>query len=161
MSVRFRLPAVLFVRVGVSLRRSLRMVCRPCRASVRAASISLGWVWLFGRFRCRRRPVAASVASAGVCRVRLSSSVVSRAAFRFCGFPLWTCGVRSPCRKEKRHTPSRVCRLPLRAVWSVVRQLPQGLRPRGLYAASRPRRRRPQSPCLWFPKLHGLPHLRR
>ena len=43
MSVRFRLPAVRFVRVGVSLRCPLRMVCRPCLASACAASISL-WV---------------------------------------------------------------------------------------------------------------------
>ena len=61
---------------------------------------------------------------------------------------------------EKRSGAHRqecaACRF--RAVWSVVRQLPQGLRSRGLYAASRPRRRRPQIPCLWFPKLHGLPH---
>ena len=84
--------------------------------------------------------------------VRRSASAASRFGRAASGRPA-----------EKRNGAPRqecaACRF--RAVWSVVRQLPQGLRPRGLYAASRPRRRRPQSPCLWFPKLHGLPHLRR
>lgn len=117
-SVRFRLPAVRFVRVGVSVRRPLRMVCRPCRASARAALISL-WV---GVAVLTASVPAASGRRFGGFRWRVACPLVL-VGCRPCCVPLLrlpASDVRRPVALPKREAAHPVKSAPLAASCGVV-----------------------------------------